>query len=90
MCIEKDSAKAAYPARQLNDYGFFSSVSSLLDIAACLEKTEYVFDVLHADSITLFTRYGPDNHDRGLRLPAYLGRTQQVQSHRLHLPHAPC
>ena len=76
-CIEKDPAKAAALARQLNDhvaqlrdtdpqgYGFFGSVPSLLDTEACLAEIAYMFDVLHADGITLFTRYGPDNHYLG-------------------------
>jgi predicted TIM-barrel fold metal-dependent hydrolase len=75
--IEKDPAKAAALARQLNDYvaklrdddpqgyGFFGSVPSLLDTEACLKEIAYMFDVLHADGVTLFTRYGSDNHYLG-------------------------
>jgi 6-methylsalicylate decarboxylase len=66
--IEKDPTKAAALARKLNDYvaklrdnnpqGFrlFRSVPSLP------KKIAYVFDALHADDVTLFTRYGPDDH----------------------------
>jgi predicted TIM-barrel fold metal-dependent hydrolase len=76
-CIEKDSTKAARLARQLNDYvaklrdddpegyGLFGSVPSLLDTEACLKEIAYMFDVLHADGVTLFTRYGSDNHYLG-------------------------
>jgi 6-methylsalicylate decarboxylase len=72
--IEKDPTKAAALARELNDYvaklrdnnpqGFrlFRSVPSLLNTKACLKKIAYVFNALHADDVTLFTRYGPDNH----------------------------
>jgi 6-methylsalicylate decarboxylase len=75
--IEKDPTKAAALARELNDYlaklrdddpqgyGFFGSVPSLLDTEACLKEIAYVFDVLHADGVTLFTRYGSGNHNLG-------------------------
>jgi 6-methylsalicylate decarboxylase len=57
-CIEKDAAQAAHLARQLNDYvaglrdddprgyGFFGSVASPLDTAACLAEIAYMLDVL--------------------------------------------
>src|SRR3954469_21469240 len=75
--IENDPIKAATVARQLNDYvaklrdddpqgyGFFGSLPSLLDTEACLKEIAYMFDVLPADGVTLFTRYGSDNHYLG-------------------------
>ena len=75
--IIKDSAKAAALAHELNDfmahlrdddpegYGFFGTLPSPLDTQACLKEIDYVFDVLHADGVTLFTRYGEDNHYLG-------------------------
>lgn len=75
--IEKDPAKAAALARELNNYvaalrdadpsgyGFFGSVPSPLDTAACLAEIAYLFDTLHADGVTLFTRYGADAHYLG-------------------------
>ena len=75
--IVEDNQKAAELAHHLNDlvaklrhddphgYGFFGSLPSLLDTAACLKEIAYIFDVLKADGITLFTRYGKDNHYLG-------------------------
>ena len=75
--IVKESAKAAALAHELNDYmaqlrnddpegyGFFGTVPSLLDTEACLKEIDYMFDELHADGVTLFTRYGKDNHYLG-------------------------
>ncbi|EIN10265.1 amidohydrolase family protein [Punctularia strigosozonata HHB-11173 SS5] len=76
--IVKDAKGAASLARACNEYvagvrdaspagryGFFASLPSLFDTAACLTELAYALDVLHADGVTLFTRYGPAN--------AYLG-----------------
>ena len=76
-CVTKDSAEAAKIARQANDlaasmrdrephrYGVFGSVPSILDEERTMEEIAYVFDELHADGLTLFSRYGPDNHYLG-------------------------
>ncbi|KAL1885481.1 hypothetical protein Plec18167_000975 [Paecilomyces lecythidis] len=60
-------------ARELNEYGaqlrdknpekfgFFASLPSLLDTEAALTEIRYALDVLHADGVTLFTRYGNGN-----------------------------
>ncbi|KAJ5731144.1 uncharacterized protein N7483_005652 [Penicillium malachiteum] len=57
-------------ARKLNDYGaelrnkepqtfgFFASLPSLLDTQAALAEIKYALDTLHADGVTVFTRYG--------------------------------
>lgn len=45
--------------------GFFAALPSLLDIQAALNEIEYAFDTLKADGVTLFTRYGDDNHYLG-------------------------
>lgn len=75
--IEKDTAAAASLARACNEYsaalcdqdpttyGFFASVPSLLDTEAALMELAYALDVLGADGVTLFTRYGSDNHYLG-------------------------
>lgn len=75
--IEKDNAAAARLARACNEYlaalrdhepstyGFFASVPSLLDTEATLTELAYAFDVLGADGVTLYTRYGSDNHYLG-------------------------
>ena len=73
----KDSKKAAVLAHDLNEhiaklrdddpqgYGFFGNLPSLLDTSTCLEEINYIFDVLKADGVTLYTRYGEDNHYLG-------------------------
>ena len=69
-CIEEDPVKAAALARHCNEFtvklrseypsrfGFFASLPSLLDTEATLAEIAYAFDTLHADGVTLFTRYG--------------------------------
>ena len=42
-----------------------ASLPSLLDKSLALKELTYAFDVLHADGVTLFTRYGSDNHYLG-------------------------
>ncbi|EAW11663.1 amidohydrolase family protein [Aspergillus clavatus NRRL 1] len=68
--IETDPGKAAALARLCNEeaaairdahplqYGFFASVPSLFDTAAVLAEIEHAFTNLHADGVTLYTRYG--------------------------------
>lgn len=69
---------AARLARQVNEYaaairdedpshfGFFASLPPLLDdIDAALEEISYALDQLGADGVTLYTRYGHDNHYLG-------------------------
>ena len=75
--IEEDGAAAARLARACNEYsaalrdrdpstyGFFASLPSLLDTEATLTELAYALDVLGADGVTLFTRYGSDNHYLG-------------------------
>jgi len=64
-------------ARQVNDYaaklrdenpqsvGFFATLPHLLDTENSLAEIKYAFDILHADGVTLFTRYGPGNYYLG-------------------------
>lgn len=75
--IAKDPTAAAQLARECNisaagirdasptRYGFFASVPSLFDTELVLEEIRYALDVLQADGVTLFTRYGQG--------PNYLG-----------------
>ncbi|KAF4303651.1 putative amidohydrolase family protein [Botryosphaeria dothidea] len=51
----------AHPTR----YGFFASIPSLLDPAAAHRELLHALDTLHADGITLYTRYGAANHYLG-------------------------
>ncbi|RAL13371.1 amidohydrolase family protein [Aspergillus homomorphus CBS 101889] len=75
--IAKVPSAAAKLARECNryaaeirdaspkEYGFFASVPSLFDTELALEEIRYALDVLNADGVTLFTRYGQG--------PNYLG-----------------
>lgn len=47
------------------EYGFFAALPNLLDKEHTLKEIAYSLDVLKADGITLFTRYGPGNHYLG-------------------------
>lgn len=67
---ENGSAESSKIARQVNEYaaklrdskpekfGFFATVPSLVDVDAALAELRYAFDELHADGVTLLTRYG--------------------------------
>ncbi|KAF3941772.1 hypothetical protein ABW19_dt0203303 [Dactylella cylindrospora] len=46
-------------------FGFFAALPSLLDEEAALSEVRYALDELHADGVTLFTRYGEGNHYLG-------------------------
>ncbi|KAJ5555997.1 amidohydrolase family protein [Penicillium frequentans] len=64
-------------ARKANDYaaslrdedpekwGFFAALPCLLDVEDTLAEIRYALDVLGAEGVTLFTRYGPGNHYLG-------------------------
>ncbi|KAH8154486.1 uncharacterized protein LAJ45_01013 [Morchella importuna] len=72
-CIVPDARASAALARTCNlhaasirdsapsTFGFFASLPSLLNTADALAEITYSLDTLHADGITLFTRYGPGN-----------------------------
>ena len=73
-----NGAAAAKLARQTNEFaaslrdeeprrfGFFATLPPLLDgTQAALDEITYSLDHLKADGVTLFTRYGPDNHYLG-------------------------
>ncbi|KAE8364604.1 hypothetical protein BDV27DRAFT_172221 [Aspergillus caelatus] len=76
-CILKDPEASANLARNTNEYaaklrdekpqeyGFFASLPSLLDKELALKEIAYAYDVLKADGVVLFTRYGEDNHYLG-------------------------
>ncbi|KAG9800885.1 2-amino-3-carboxymuconate-6-semialdehyde decarboxylase, partial [Aureobasidium melanogenum] len=42
-------------------FGFFVSLPDILDTQAALDEIRYALDVLRADGVTLFTRYGKKN-----------------------------
>ncbi|OGM49559.1 putative amidohydrolase family protein [Aspergillus bombycis] len=76
-CILKDPEASARLARKANEYtaqlrdekpqeyGFFASLPSLMDKERALKELDYAYDVLKADGVVLFTRYGEDNHYLG-------------------------
>lgn len=48
------------------DFGFFAALPPLVDnLDAVLEEAAYALDVLKADGVTLYTRYGHGNHYLG-------------------------
>jgi predicted TIM-barrel fold metal-dependent hydrolase len=62
--LARDVNKYAASIRDADSqrFGFFAALPSLLNVPAALEEIRYAMDVLHADGVTLFTRYG-DKHD---------------------------
>ncbi|PWY83380.1 2-amino-3-carboxymuconate-6-semialdehyde decarboxylase [Aspergillus heteromorphus CBS 117.55] len=54
--------------RYPEQFGFLAALPSLLDIPGTLAEIEYALDVLQADGVTVFTRYGDGNN--------YLGHSQ--------------
>jgi predicted TIM-barrel fold metal-dependent hydrolase len=77
-----DPEESAAAARSMNEYcaalrnkdpescGFFATVPSLEYIDLVLREIRYAFDTLHADGVTLFTRYGKGD--------GYLGHSDYV------------
>ncbi|KAI0189069.1 amidohydrolase 2 [Astrocystis sublimbata] len=75
--ILKDPQECANLARQANEYaakmrddnpkkyGFLASLPNLLDKELASKELAYAFDVLKADGVLLFTRYGMGNHYLG-------------------------
>jgi predicted TIM-barrel fold metal-dependent hydrolase len=57
-----------------SSYGFFATVPSLEHTDLVLQELLYAFDTLHADGVTLFTRYprGSSSGDGYLGHPAYI------------------
>ena len=78
-CIIKDFAGSGKLARDCNEfcaeirdsnparYGFFATLPSLLYIKGALEEIAYSLDILKADGVCLFTRYGEGMHYLGHR-----------------------
>lgn len=76
-CILKDSNESAALARSSNEfsakvrdefptrYGFFAALPDLVNSENALAEIAYAFDVLKADGVTLFTRYGDGNQYLG-------------------------
>ncbi|KAE8317309.1 hypothetical protein BDV41DRAFT_561541 [Aspergillus transmontanensis] len=72
-CIMPSRSERAQLARKLNEYSaelrdkdpesfaFFVSLPNILDTEDALAEIAYGLDTLHADGVTLFTRYGSTN-----------------------------
>jgi len=65
FCREVNEYTAAICASHPTRYGFFASIPSLLDPAAAQAEIVYALEKLGADGVTLYTRYGKDNHYLG-------------------------
>ena len=75
--ILKDPEEAAKLSRRANEYcakirdadpgsyGFLAALPSLMDKSLALQEIAYALDVLKADGVTVFTRYGPGHHYLG-------------------------
>lgn len=76
-CILKDPQASADLAHKTNEYaaqlrdsnpqkyGFLAALPNILDKQLALDEIAYAYDVLKADGVVLFTRYGEDNHYLG-------------------------
>ena len=89
-------------ARKANDYmaeirdssperfGFFGAIPDGLDTAGTIEEIAYALDVLKADGITIFTRYGDGNYYLGHK--AFLPLWEELNRRRavvfIHPTHA--
>lgn len=65
FCRRANEFAAEICSAQPTRYGFFANIPSLLDPVAAHAEIEYALDVLHADGVVLYTRYGRDNHYLG-------------------------
>ena len=93
----KESAKVA---REMNEYcaslrdkdpsyyGFFATVPSLEHTELVREELRYAFDTLHADGVTLFTRYG--SGDGYLGNPAYVPVWEELNARKAVVFVHPC
>lgn len=76
-CILKSPQASADLARKANEYvaklrdenpkgyGFLAALPNILNKDLALAELDYAYDVLKADGVVLFTRYGEDNHYLG-------------------------
>lgn len=77
VAIAKTAEGSKRLARQINEYaaklrdekpaqfGFFATLPSLLETQDAIEEITYALDVLKADGVTVFTRYGDGNYYLG-------------------------
>jgi predicted TIM-barrel fold metal-dependent hydrolase len=66
LCRAINQYAASLSAERPSQFGFFAALPPLVDnLAAVLEEVAYSLDVLKADGVTLYTRYGRGNHYLG-------------------------
>ncbi|KAJ5413836.1 hypothetical protein N7509_000463 [Penicillium cosmopolitanum] len=65
LARECNNYTASLRDQNATQWGFFATMPSLLDTEGTLDEISYALDVLKADGITLFTRYGPKNQYLG-------------------------
>jgi predicted TIM-barrel fold metal-dependent hydrolase len=61
LALETNEYFASFRDKHPSKYGFFATVPCLTDPSTAIAEITYALDVLKADGITLFTRYGPGN-----------------------------
>lgn len=65
FCRQANEYSAKIRSDHPEEFGFFASIPSLQDPDAAHVEIVYALDVLKADGVTLYTRYGTDNHYLG-------------------------
>jgi predicted TIM-barrel fold metal-dependent hydrolase len=90
-----DPEESAAVARSMNNYcanlrdkdphsvGFFATVPSLEHKELALRELRYAFDTLHADGVTLFTRYGSNVKDGYLGHPDYVPIWEELNARKV-------
>lgn len=66
LCRKVNEYAADLTRQHSETFGFFAAIPPLVDnLDAAVKEIAYSLDVLKADGITLYTRYGNDNHYLG-------------------------
>lgn len=66
LCREINIYAADLCKQHPSKFGFFAALPPALDnLDAVIQEVTYSLDTLGADGVTLYTRYGPDNHYLG-------------------------
>ncbi|GME25890.1 putative amidohydrolase family protein [Neofusicoccum parvum] len=65
FCRKANAYAAAIRDAHPTRYGFFATIPSLLDPQAAHQELAHALDVLDADGVILYTRYGGGNHYLG-------------------------
>ena len=65
FCRQTNEYMASIRDSHPQSYGFFATIPTLLDLKTATEEIKYSLNVLKADGVTLFTRYGKGNNYLG-------------------------